>query len=59
MPCKVGLAEVARGLTEYKIGGLIVIGGWDIYTAVIELKENEELFPEFKIPVIAVPAAIG
>lgn len=59
LPANAGIEAVARGLEEYKIGGLLLIGGWDVYSAIIQLKENEDKFPQFKIPVIGVPAAIG
>jgi len=59
LPSQVGLERVASGISRYNICGLILIGGWDVYTAMIELRTNEEKYPQFKIPVVVIPAAIG
>ncbi|MFZ0548686.1 MAG: 6-phosphofructokinase [Candidatus Promineifilaceae bacterium] len=49
---------VARNLEKHQIQGLLVIGGWSGYEAVIELHSRRHIFPAFNIPIVCLPASI-
>ncbi|MEP6561607.1 MAG: 6-phosphofructokinase, partial [Nakamurella sp.] len=52
------LAALARGLAEHRVDGLLLIGGWDAFSALHTLQGERERYPEFGIPMIALPATI-
>lgn len=56
---QVGFRAIADKLREYSIDGLLLIGGFEAYTSVIELSEMRAEFKEFRIPLICVPATIS
>ena len=58
VPRKSELAAVAATIREHGIEGLLVIGGWSGYQAAHELFSAREQFPEFKMPIICLPATI-
>ena len=39
--------------------GLVVIGGFEAYQSVLMLYEAREKFPEFRIPMVVLPATIS
>jgi 6-phosphofructokinase 1 len=49
---------IARNIEEYKIQGLLIIGGWTGYQSAFALLNERSHFPAFKIPIICLPAAI-
>lgn len=49
---------IARTLEEYKIDGLLIIGGWPSYEAAYNLSTERENFSAFNIPIICLPASI-
>jgi 6-phosphofructokinase 1 len=49
---------IARNLEKHQIQGLLVIGGWSGYEAVIELHTRRNIFPAFNIPIVCLPASI-
>jgi 6-phosphofructokinase 1 len=49
---------IARNLEKHQIQGLLVIGGFSGYEAVIELHTRRHIFPAFNIPIVCVPASI-
>ncbi len=50
---------IARTLDEYKIDGLLMIGGWTGYNIVLKLMENRHTFPANNIPIVCIPATIN
>ncbi len=56
---KVGFAKIAQKLKEFKIQGLLIIGGFEAYLSVIQMSEQREKFEEFRIPLICAPATIS
>lgn len=44
---------------KYKIDGLFVIGGFEAFTAVSELRKARTQFPAFKIPIVCLPATVS
>jgi len=53
------LYAIARNIEEFKIDGLIIIGGWAGYEAAYTMYKERENYPAFDIPVICVPASIN
>ncbi len=56
---KVGFAKIAKQLREYNIQGLLIVGGFEAYSSVLQLEEQRKNFEEFRIPLICVPATIS
>ena len=50
---------IARNLEENNIEGILMIGGWSGYEAVLEMHKRREDFPAFDIPIICLPASIN
>ncbi|CAH3157509.1 unnamed protein product [Pocillopora meandrina] len=53
------MQKVAEKLSKHGIQGLLVIGGFEAYNAVLELAEARDKFPAFRIPMVIIPATIS
>lgn len=51
--------EIAERLKEYKIQGLLVVGGFEAYHSIGQLNDQRDKYPEFKIPMLIIPASIS
>ena len=51
--------KMAKQLAEKNIHGLLLIGGFEAYHAALLMAENRTKYPEFKIPIIILPATIS
>jgi len=51
--------KVAENLKKFDIQGLVVIGGFEAFTAVCQLSENRAKYKEFRIPMVVLPATIS
>ena len=49
---------IARKIEEYKIDGLLIIGGWNAYYSAYRLLTERPHFPAFNIPIVCLPASI-
>lgn len=58
-PDKKTLPEIAAKFGEYRIQGLLIIGGFEAYHSLIVLEENRELYTAFRIPLLGVAATIS
>lgn len=58
LPSK-NLQKVAEQFTKYNFQGLLVIGGFEAYHAVLQLAEAREKFSAFRIPMVIIPATIS
>lgn len=56
---KIGYERIAKALRQHRIQGLLIIGGFEAYTSVIQMTEQRQKFKEFNIPMIVVPATIS
>lgn len=54
-----GLAFISRVLKEKDINALMVIGGFEGYTGLLELAKGREDYPSLKIPMCCIPATIS
>ncbi len=52
------LEAVAKQLREHNINGLLLIGGFEAFHTVLQLAESRDKYPEFKIPMVVLPATI-
>lgn len=52
------LEGVAMAFKQHKLDGLLVVGGFEAYTALVELQKGREKFEEFKIPLVHLPATV-
>lgn len=50
---------VAYYLQKHKIDGLVVIGGFEAYTSVLQLTHSRIEYPALDIPIVALPATIS
>jgi 6-phosphofructokinase 1 len=53
------LYKIARTIEEQKLEGLLLVGGWAGYQAVLTLFENSRNYPAFNIPILCLPASIN
>lgn len=51
--------EIAARLKEFKIQGLLIIGGFEAYHACGQISDQRSNFPEFRIPLVVIPATIS
>ena len=51
--------HINNTLAAHNIRGLLVIGGWIGYESAFELYEKRNLFPNFNIPIVCMPATIN
>ena len=56
---KIGYSNIAAKLKKYKIEGLLIVGGFEAFTSVLQLSEQRENFREFCIPLLCVPSTIS
>jgi 6-phosphofructokinase 1 len=58
VPCGSDFYAIARNLEENKIEGILMVGGWAGYEAILALYGQRENFPVFKLPMVCLPASI-
>jgi len=51
--------KCAENLAKNNIQGLVVIGGFEAFQAVLQLAENRDKFKAFRIPMVVLPATIS
>lgn len=51
--------EIAARFKEFKIQGLLVVGGFEGYHSLGQLVDQREQYPEFCIPMIIIPSTIS
>lgn len=49
----------AKCFEEHKFDALFVVGGFEAFTAVSQLRQAREKYPAFKIPMVVLPATIS
>ena len=59
VPNKDTLPEIAAKFGEYKIHGLLIIGGFEAYDSLITMEKNRDLYTAFRIPLLGVAATIS
>jgi 6-phosphofructokinase 1 len=58
VPTVKDLSAIGRGLEDQRVGGLLIIGGWDAFQAAHTMHRERERFPAFDIPTICLPATV-
>ena len=53
------LKTTALCFEKYKLDALFVVGGFEAFTAVSELRKGREKFDAFKIPMVVLPATVS
>lgn len=51
--------QIAARLREFRIQGLLIIGGFEAYHACGQLADQRTNFPEFCIPLVVIPSTIS
>ncbi|XP_030370642.1 ATP-dependent 6-phosphofructokinase isoform X2 [Scaptodrosophila lebanonensis] len=51
--------EIAARLKEFKIQGLLIIGGFESYHAAGQISDQRDNYPEFCIPIVVIPSTIS
>lgn len=51
--------NVAYYLQRYQLNGLLIIGGFESFTALHELESNKERYPIFNLPIVVIPATVS
>lgn len=50
---------VAQRLREQNISGILIIGGFEGFHSALQLSQNRRDYPEFRIPIVVLPATIS
>ena len=58
IPSVVGISAVAHLFGKYEFGGLFMIGGFEAFTALSELRKAQADYPALRIPMALLPATI-
>jgi 6-phosphofructokinase 1 len=53
------MAEVAYTFNHYNIHALLVIGGFEGFTALSQIRKGREIYEALKIPIILLPATVS
>ncbi|XP_055345666.1 ATP-dependent 6-phosphofructokinase-like [Paramacrobiotus metropolitanus] len=53
------LPALAENIKKFNLSGILAIGGFEAYHCALQFAEARENFPEFRIPIIALPATIS
>ena len=59
LPSKVGIGETADCFRAWQFDALFLIGGFEAFTALSELRKARKDYPAFRIPMILLPATIS
>ena len=59
VPSKVGMGETADCFREWKFDALFLIGGFEAFTALSEMRKAQHDYPAFRIPMVLLPATIS
>ncbi|CAD6592710.1 MAG: 6-phosphofructokinase, alpha subunit [Alectoria sarmentosa] len=59
LPSKVGMGETADCFNIYRFDALFIIGGFEAFTALSELRKARPDYPAFRIPMMLLPATIS
>ncbi|XP_065570597.1 ATP-dependent 6-phosphofructokinase-like isoform X3 [Artemia franciscana] len=51
--------KIAETINKHKINGLLVIGGFEAYNAVLQLAQQKKTYKEFCIPMLVIPSTIS
>jgi len=52
-------AKCAENLAKHNIQGLVIIGGFEAFSAVLQFAENRDKYKAFRIPMVVLPATIS
>ena len=56
---EVGLEKVAAAFKKYTLHGILIVGGFEAFSAGLQLAEARNTYPEFCIPILVIPATIS
>lgn len=59
LPSEAGIGIIADLFKLYNIQGLLIIGGFEGFCALSELRQAREKYPSFRIPMVLLPATIS
>jgi 6-phosphofructokinase 1 len=46
-------------LRDHKISGILMLGGFEAFHSTLLLAQNRDKYPEFRIPIVVLPATIS
>jgi 6-phosphofructokinase 1 len=53
------LDEIAASMKKFGLQGLVIIGGFEAFQAVLQLSAARKDYPEFRVPMVILPATIS
>jgi 6-phosphofructokinase 1 len=59
LPETFGMDKIAEKLKKHNIHGLLFIGGFEAFQAVLSMAEARDQYPEFCIPMVIIPSTIS
>lgn len=58
LPTIDSLYSISRAMEDHQVEGLLVIGGYNAYLGADVLRQEQERYPAFRVPIVCVPASI-
>jgi len=55
----VGVDKIAAKIEEYKLTGILFVGGFEAFTSALQLSEAQAKYPSLNIPMVVVPCTIS
>ncbi|WVO16575.1 6-phosphofructokinase [Cryptococcus depauperatus] len=55
----IDIGSVAAGFQRHELDGLLVIGGFEAFSSILQLQQNRANYPAFQIPIIHLPATLS
>ncbi|XP_076456810.1 ATP-dependent 6-phosphofructokinase-like isoform X2 [Babylonia areolata] len=56
---EVGLGRIAERLHEYRIDGLLIVGGFEAFHSAHQMQTERDKYPAFRIPICIIPCTIS
>ena len=56
---EVGYEMVAAAFRKYNFHGILIVGGFEAFSSGLELEDARAKYPEFRIPIVVIPATIS
>ena len=58
-PTEETLPDIASKLSEHRIQGLLIIGGFDGFKSLVTLQKHRDSYPAFQIPLLGIAATVS
>ena len=56
---EVGVHRVAQAFVKHSFHAVVLVGGFEAYLSGLQMFEARDVFPQFRIPIVVIPATIS